>query len=162
MKAILFTLFSLTFFAHANADEILAQTKFAIRNNRKEFSVQHLNSRDLTIVHMGLTWANFNQSIHSNGFKIGEAQSLNFISPALPDGCQLADSTMTNKSFGGFLNGIDAGSNLLQFVLRGKSCEAFAQALRQTNFEVIFNNVPAMQTGAAMTAHLRLEVLEIP
>lgn len=162
MKAILLALFSLTFLAHANADEILAQTKFAIRNNNKDFSVQHLSSRDLTIVHMGLVWANYNQAIHSNGFKIGEAQSLNFISPVLPEGCQLADSTKTNKPVGGFLNGIDAGSNLLHFVLSGKACEAFAQALRQTNFEVVFNNVPAMQTGAAMTAHLRMEVLEIP
>lgn len=50
---------------YANAEEILAQTHFLVRDGNKEFSVQHYASRDLYIVLFGLLWANFNQQIHS-------------------------------------------------------------------------------------------------
>ncbi len=87
---------------------------------------------------------------------------MHFISPILPTGCTLADSTTTNKPILGFLNGMDAGSNLLQFVLKGKACEQYVEALKQTNFVASFENTPAMQTGAPITPNLRLEVLELP
>ena len=147
---------------YANADEVLAQTHFLTRNGNKEFSVQHFSSRNLYIVHFGLLWSNFDQTVHSNGYKLSDAQVIHFVSPALPEKCQLADSATARKPVLGYLNGVDAGSNLLQLVLKGKTCDQYVEQLKQMNFVVTFEDVPAMQSGAPLTESLRLEVLDLP
>jgi hypothetical protein len=162
MKNIFFIFLAFILTTQAKADEVLAQTKFLVRNNNKVFNVQYFNSRDLYRINFGLVWANFNSSVHSNGFNLSRPKSVEFITPQLPEGCALAISSTTGLVVNGFLNGVDSLSNALSFSITGKSCGIFIETLRQNNFEAIFHDVRAMQAGAPVTSSLRLEILEIP
>lgn len=161
LKNLLISLFLVSALT-AKAEDILAQTKFLIRNGNKEFSVQHISKKKLYLIHFGLVWTNFNQQVHSNGYKLKGSTGVQFVSPLMPEGCFLADPITVNMPISGFLNGFDSGSNLLQIAIKGLTCDQFIAELGRTNFVAIFKNVPAQQTGAPSTPNLRLEVTELP
>jgi hypothetical protein len=161
LKTLLVSLFLVSTLS-AKAEDVLAQTKFYIRNGNKEFGVQHISKKKLYLIHFGLIWTNFNQQIHSYGYKLSGSTGIQFISPTMPAGCFLSDPLTVNMPIIGFLNGVDAGSNLLQIAIKGSTCDQFVAELGRSNFVAIFKNVPAQQIGAPSTPNLRLEVIELP
>jgi len=140
------------------ADETIIQARFDIRNGTKDFAVQHIQSLNLYVLKMNLRWQNFNPQVNSIGYKFTESKSAQFISPTLPGGCTFNDK----QPILGFMNGFDAGGNLLTVVLKGQTCEDLVQELARTNLEIIFYEVTSMSVPQVTVPAVRLQVLELP
>lgn len=146
----------------ANAEPVLAQMHFAIRNGNKIFSVQSFPKKHLHIITFGLQWANFDQTIHTNGYNMAKTTGVKFISPEVPEKCFLSDPITTSKPISGYINGIADGSNLIQIALKGDSCSEYVEALKYSNFIADFKHVESMHVGAPLTSVLRVEILDLP
>lgn len=134
-------------------EETVALTKFYQTESGKMFRSQWFTNSDFGIINVGLVWAQYNLSVNK-GFKLGEAQSAQFISPLLPDGCII-------ESLKGNLNWLENEVSTVSATLAGKSCKRFFDTIKKTPIEINFYKVPHM-IGNDSTEILHLQLTEIP
>ena len=134
-------------------EEIVALTKFYQTESGKMFRSQWFTNSDFGIINLGLVWAQYNLSVNK-GFKLEEAQSAQFISPSLPEGCII-------KSLKGNLNWLENEVSTVSATLTGRSCKHFFDTIKKTPIEINFYKVPHM-IDTDFTEILHLQLTEIP
>jgi hypothetical protein len=150
----LFSLLILVFsFSTFASDEVVAQMKFYESNGQKVFGAQWFEKSQVGVINMGLIWSPYTVEV-KEGFKLGEAKSVTFVSPTLPDGC-------TVKSLKGNLNWIENGVSSISITLTGPICASVFNILSVTPIEIIFSDVPH-SVSSEVTPQLDLKVIDLP
>lgn len=135
------------------SEEVTALVKFHKNENGKMFGAQWFDKSEFGLINMGLVLIDYSVDV-KEGFKLGEAKVVQFVSPKLPEGCRI-------KSFKGNLNWMQNAVSSISTNLSGSSCKDFIDTIDQTPIEILFSDVPHMM-GSKGTKSLLLKVIEAP
>lgn len=149
MEKIIFSLFLTASIATYADDAIVALTQFHVINGNKAFGAKWFEGQKFGIINMGLVWKAHSPEV-SNGFKLGDAQAAYFVSPLLPEGCEI-------KSLKENLNWMESAVSTISTTLSGASCRSVIAELKTTRIEIRFSEVPH-QVGNLSTKNLRLKI----
>ena len=157
LAMILFGLGSTTLSALAEElPPIPLEASYTRAGARKDVVARRISAKSF-YYRVGLSWANFDPSLHQLGFRLGQARNLEIVRPALPEGCEV--SKVARPPVLGFMNGYEGQGNFLGIVLEGESCAEWGAALIQVPAIFLFHGVPSSDMGLTYPK-VRLSITE--
>lgn len=154
MKNLIFIVVSLAAqFVFAAPDFIEAQMQYKVLSDgKKDFSYTWNEKEHFLQVRLGLTWQNFEDELHGQGFNLSDIADSYQVFPDAPENCSYY------KAHGKVSGRTDLDNNVVYAEYKGEGCLEMLSNFSLGTFVIHFYNVGSMDGSQRRTEVVRLQL----
>lgn len=153
MIILILTLVGISFFAQADNSFVELQMKIQkTESGSKSYVYSWDSSHGVFRIDFNLEWSNYNESRHSRGYDLNNAQSAYMIFPDPSENCRFAEAQ------GVILGQADLNKNQLTLFFKGTQCHRMVDLLNTGTIVVHIYSVPQVNSSEVGAEVLRIQI----